>query len=56
MLGDDGVEAELGSGNFTLGEEDEDEEEEDVSCGIMSKGWMSAGMRRGRGLPIGASF
>lgn len=32
VLGDDAVEAELGSGNFTLGEDEEEEEEEDVSC------------------------
>ncbi|XP_050722291.1 ryanodine receptor-like isoform X2 [Eriocheir sinensis] len=30
VLGDDAVEAELGSGNFTLGEDEEEEEEEDA--------------------------
>ena len=32
VLGDDAVDDELGSCNFTLGEEEEEEEDEDVSC------------------------
>lgn len=39
VLGDDAVDAELGSGNFTLGEDEEEEEDEDVSCSSGEGHW-----------------